>query len=118
MAKRKVSVFEIVWYTLCGLVALWGLTYITLGLIGKYASLPVKDNVLLNASKDFAKVFGLGFFEWGLIILAISAVAAIIVLCTTAKKFDREYEKQLRRQARRQGFTEVPAENAEIIDAE
>ena len=35
-ANRKVSIFEIVWYVLCGLIALWGLAFLTLGVIVRH----------------------------------------------------------------------------------
>ena len=31
--KMKITVFELVWYILMGLLAAWGLTFITLGVI-------------------------------------------------------------------------------------
>ena len=41
MAKKKlpVSLFELVWYPICALVILWGLTYVVLGLVNKYNDL-------------------------------------------------------------------------------
>ena len=35
-ANRKVTIFEIVWYALCGAIAAWGLTFITLGVIVRH----------------------------------------------------------------------------------
>ena len=39
MANKKklpVSIFELVWYPICALVIIWGLTYVVLGLVTKY----------------------------------------------------------------------------------
>ena len=115
--------FEFVWYILTGLVGAWGLTYIVLGLIAE--NLPVKkeDEGLVKVNGEFAKTFKLDFFGWGLIILAIAAVAAVIVLLFFSNKVDRDYEKNVRR-AQRMAQMEAEemkleeAEKEEAIDAE
>lgn len=109
---NKTKIFEIIWYSLCGAVALWGLTYTTLGVITRFTSV----EALIEADEVITNVFKLGFFGWGLIILSIAAVAIIIVLLINAKKVDREYEKTIRRQARRQGLSENAPTADEIID--
>lgn len=109
------NIFEIVWYSICGAVGLWGLTYTVLGLFAKYLNVNSENNVLLKGSNVIAEHFGgLGFFEWGLIILAIAAVAAVIVLLVGAKGVDREFEKKVRRQARRQALQE--STTTEVVD--
>ena len=100
MKKLKISLFEFIVYILSGALALWGLTYVILGLFGQYLEIGSDQNVLAKANESFAKVFGLGFFGWGLIILSIGAVLAIICLCVNAKKTDKEAEKAARRAAR------------------
>ena len=99
--KLKLSVFEIVWYTLCALVFLWGLTYIVLGLIANYANIPDADNELLKASNAYAGVFKMGFFEYGLIHVGVAWLLALVVLLVYSKKSDREFEKEQRRAALR-----------------
>ena len=99
--KLKLSIFEIVWYTLCALVFLWGLTYIVLGLIGMYAPIKPADNVIQQASDSYAKVFKMGFFPYGLIHVGVAAILALIVLLSCSKKSDREFEKEQRRAALR-----------------
>lgn len=112
---KKLSIFEIIWYSLCGALALWGLAYTTLGLIGSFIS-PL-DNPLKEASDVIAETFGgLGFLLWGLIILSVAAVAAIIVLLVFSKKYDREQEKALRRQARRLGINQEATEETQISE--
>lgn len=115
MAKkeRKLSIFEIVWYAVCGAVALWGLTYIVLGICARY--LP-DSNPLIGADAAFKKVFKLGFYYWGIIILVIATLAAIIVLLINAKKADRAYEKEQRRAARLASIRN--SETPSVIDAE
>ena len=75
--KRTVGlaqlIFEIIWYTLCGLLGLWGLTYIVLGIV--IQNLPITDEStgLAKVNEEFIETFKLDFFGWGLIILAIAA---------------------------------------------
>ena len=70
---------------------------------------------------DFAKTFKLDFFGWGMIILAIGVVAAVIVLLLFSNKVDRDYEKNVRRAQRlAQMEAEEMKEEAEapVVDAE
>lgn len=114
MAKSKKPIFEIVWYTITGAVALWGLTYVVLGTICSFIPL---DSGLAEANNAIVNNFGLGFLYWGLIILAIASLAAIIVLLSFAKRVDRDFEKKQRRSLRRSGLTESETTADEIIDA-
>lgn len=124
-AKRNVPlgqlIFEIIWYTLCGLVGLWGLTYIVLGIVIDYLPITANDEGLVEANIKFTETFKLDFFSWGLIILAIAAVAAVVVLILFSGKVDRDYEKNVRRAQRMaQLDAEMDAEMAEqeVVDAE
>lgn len=110
----KLKIFEIVWYTLTGAVAVWGLTYVVLGLIAAFYPATVDSNPLAQANKVIVNNFGLGFLYWGLIILAIGVVSAAFVLCIAAKSTDRELEKVQRRAARLAAQTKTP----EVVDAE
>ena len=92
--------FELVWYILCGLVGIWGITYIVLGLVAEYLPAKYADGDFVQANAEFAKTFKLDWFGWGLIILAIAAVAAVVVLLIFSTKVDREYEKKVRRAQR------------------
>lgn len=114
MSKRKckLSVFEIVWYSICGALALWGLTYVILGTCARL----LVDSDLNSANKVIAKTFGLGFLGWGLIIIAIAAVAAIIVLCSYAKKTDKEFEKAQRRAARLSAMQQSDSDVVDLVN--
>lgn len=117
--KLKVSIFELVWYILTGACAVWGVTYVVLGLVAKFYPATSENNPLGQADGKFADTFGLGFLYWGLIILAIAVVAAVIVLCLTAKTSDREVEKAQRRAARLALNEEAPkVEETKVVDAE
>ena len=100
MKKLNLSIFELVAYGIAAILALWGLTYIVLGLLGNYLNIAAEDNVLLKGSNALAKIFGLGFLGWGLIIVSIGALVAVLFLCINAKKSDKEAEKAARRAAR------------------
>ena len=106
MKKRKlpVSVFELVAYITTGLMGLWALTYICLGIACEFIS---SKSALYKANKSFS----LSFLNQGLIILAVAVVAAVVVLLVNAKKSDRDFEKAQRRAARL-------AKDNKVIDAE
>ena len=99
MAKKNklpVSIFELVWYPICALVILWGLTYVVLGLVTKYNNI----NALTEFNTNFTKQFGLSLYFWGLLIIAIGVVAGVAVMLIFAKTFDRATEREQRRSAR------------------
>ena len=98
MAKKKLplSLFEIVWYSICVLVMIWGLVYVILALIDGANDL--KD--LHKFMADFKKTFGLSLYFWGLIIFAIGVVAGVTVMILSAKTFDRAADREQRRSAR------------------
>ena len=117
--KLKLSLFEIVWYTLCALIFLWGLTYIVLGLIANYAPIPDADNELLKASNAYAGVFKMGFFEYGLIHVGVAWLLSIVVLLIYSKKSDREFEKEQRRAALRASARKsMGLEDEDVVEAE
>ena len=99
MAKKKlkVSIFELVWYILTGLLGAWGLTFITLGVIVRNLK-PGSD--LAEADAAWKAAMKTNYFTAGLILLVTGVVLAVIVLCIFAKSADREVEKQQRRAAR------------------
>lgn len=121
--KKKLALhpFELVWYILTGLVGIWGLTYIVLGLVAENLPVTSEDKDLVQVNGEFAKTFGLDFLGWGLIILATAAVAAVVVLLVFSNKVDRDYEKNVRR-AQRLAQLEAEEEKEEqeqqIVDAE
>lgn len=99
MAKKNklpVSIFELVWYPICALVILWGLTYVVLGLVTKYNNI----SALTEFNANFTKQFGLNLYFWGLIIVVIGVIAGVAVMLIFAKTFDRATEREQRRSAR------------------
>ena len=98
--KKELTTFEKACYPVCCALILWGLTYTVLGLIADNLAVPSAQNHLKQASDQIAKLFGLGFFGWGLIIFSIGTVIATIVLLSYARNTDRDYERAQRRAAR------------------
>lgn len=98
MAKKKLplSIFEIVWYSICVLVMIWGLVYVILGLIDGANDLTSLHKFMAN----FKKTFGLTMYFWGLIIFAIGVVAGVTVMIIYARTFDKAADREQRRSAR------------------
>ena len=118
MAKKKLplSFFEIIWYSICALVIIWGLTYVVLSLIEKYNDL----TSLHSFAVDFKKTFGLSLYFWGLIIIAIGVVAGVTVMIIYAKTFDRAADREQRRSARLSALKKeepvVATQQAEVVE--
>ena len=100
--KKKLPLHpaELVWYVICGLLGVWGLAYVVMGIIAENLPITTDESAFALANQEFARLFGLDWLGWGLIILAIAAVGASIVLLALAGKSDREYEKNTRRAQR------------------
>lgn len=112
--KLPVSVFELVIYIGFGLMALWGITYICLGIACNFISY---KSDLWGANEYLkATTSDLGFLKQGILVLTIAAVVIVTVLLLNAKKSDKEYEKSQRRAARLSQRTSsfVDAEVSEI----
>jgi len=119
MAKKKLplSIFEIVWYSICVLVMIWGLVYVILALIDGANDLTSLHKFMAN----FKKTFGLTMYFWGLIIFAIGVVAGVTVMIIYAKTFDKAADREQRRSARLSGLnkkeTKVVAEQQpEVVE--
>jgi len=97
LSGKALKIFEIIVYSISGAVALWGLTYIVLGLIATYGPL---DNPIEEFNAGFVKLFKLGLFDWGIIIFCIGMAVGIITLLIIATTVDKTNEKAARRAAR------------------
>lgn len=118
-SKLKISYFELVWYILCGLCVLGGLVDVLFGLLSQFLPLTKENNIFAQLEEGYKAAFGLGFLSWGLILIAIGIIAAVIVLCACSTKYDRESEKATRRAARLNRFkkdTEAPVIDAEVSE--
>ena len=104
--KLPLSIFEIVAYSVLGLLGLWGLVYIALGVSCEFISYKSELYVTNQSFGD------LGFLYQGFIIAGVALVVAVIVLLINAKQSDRDYEKAQRRAAR------LAKDNNPVVDAE
>lgn len=93
---KKVTIFEVVWYILCGLSVVTGLTFIVLGLFGQFGG---SGAVKLR-----------GFTTPGYICFIVGAICAVIVLIIFAKTNDKASEAAARRAARLGKPAEAKAE--------
>jgi len=123
MTKKKlpISIFEIVWYSICALVIVWGLVYVLLSVIDEYNDLASLHKFATN----FKTTFGLSLYFWGLIIIGIGVVAGVFVMILFAKTFDKALDREQRRSARLSAIkkddvvvSEQPAEVVEEKPAE
>ncbi len=107
--KRILStVLEIIGYVVGGLLGLWALVYIGLGIACefiRYDTAVAEANAKLN----------LGFLWEGLIILGAAAIFAVVILLVVAKQADRDFEKAQRRASR---LKKTPTVAPEVVDAE
>ena len=108
--KLPLSIFEIVAYSILGLLGIWGLVYVALGVSCEFISY---KSALSETNKSFGD---LGFLNQGLIILAVATVASVIILLINAKTSDRDFEKAQRRAARL--AKEPAATETQVVDAE
>ena len=118
MAKKKlpISIVEIIVYTLSGLMALWGLVYISLGLAVnflKYDNELVKTNAALIEGTN-----GMGFLQQGILVLFVGVIVAVVFLLGFAKVADRQYEKEQRRAAARFNRKNNQGEAVEVVEVE
>lgn len=119
MAKKfnlPISIFELVVYSLGGLLGIWGLVYISLGLAVNFLRY---DNQLVTTNAALvAGTNGMGFLQQGILILFCAVLVLVVFLLGYAKKADRQYEKEQRRAAartnRRFGKEEAVEEIVEV----
>ena len=118
MTKQKRNkIIELVIYSTCGALALWGLVYIVLGLFASYLPIPDSSNALKGADDVIRSHFGLGFFGWGMILFGVFAVVGAFFLVYFAKDVDKDYEKSQRRAARLRRNVAPEQKKEEVIDA-
>ena len=119
MAKKfnlPISIVELVVYTLAGLMAIWGLVYISLGVsvnFLKYDNQLVKTNAALIEGTN-----GMGFLQQGILVLFVGVAVAVVFLLSYAKVADRQYEKEQRRAAARFNRKNNAVESQEVVEVE
>lgn len=115
--RLPISIFELVVYVLSGLMAIWGIVYISLGIACNFAKY---DSGLIAVDAGLKNnTNGMGFLEQGILVLAIGVIVAVIFLLVNAKKADRIYEKEQRRKAARfNRGKRLSEEETTIVEAE
>lgn len=118
MKKAKVNRKEIVGYAISGVIALFGIVLIILGIVERHMDVVPSKNYLLNAEQKVMVALGvkIGFRNWGLIFLALGVVIAMIILCVAAKSADRENDRQLRRQQRASSAIDISSEVKKAVE--
>jgi len=84
--QLKLSIPEIVIYSVCGVLAVWGIVYIILGAACNFVS---NTNPIYTANLYLMTVAScLGFFDQGIIITSIAIVPIIITVLVCTKRKD------------------------------
>lgn len=115
MKKLKLSLFELIAYSILLLVGLWGLVYVSLGIACEFVS---TKTGIAGADKVLYSTFGIGFLWSGLIIMGSATLVAVVILLIYAKRSDRDYEKAQRRAARLKKKPEAAVVDAEVAPVE
>ena len=110
--KDKFSTKELVGYAISGVIAMFGLVLVVLGIVERNMSVSTEKNYLYQADQKVQTALSikLSFWEWGLIFMALGVIIAVIILCVFAKKADREVDRKLRRQARASSAIDINSE--------
>lgn len=115
--KDKVSKGEFAWYVVSGLIALFGLVLIILGIVERNMNIIPSKNFILQADEKVQNALHIfiTFRGWGLIFLGLGVVMAVITLCVNARKTDREVDRQIRRQQRANTVSDVNSEVKQAV---
>ena len=116
--KDRFTKKELVGYSISGVIALFGLVLIVLGIVERNMDVVPSKNFLLQADEKIqaALKIDLSFWEWGLIFMALGVLIAVIILCVCAKKADREVDRKLRRQQRAGSAIDISSEVKKAVE--
>lgn len=115
--KDKFSKKELVGYIIAGIIAMFGLVLVILGIVERNMNVVPSKNFLMQADQKVqtALKINLSFWEWGLIFMALGVIIAVIILCVCAKKADREVDRRLRRQQRSGNIVDINSEVKQAV---
>lgn len=96
MKKKKITVKELVWHIIGGVIWVCGLAWAVTGLVGSYLKV---GNGIDVAESDFIawSKINLSFEAWGFILLAIGTLILVINLFYFAKKADTDTDRASKR---------------------
>lgn len=112
--SKKLAKGEITVYAIAAFIALVGITFIIFGLIGSHY--PGKDSenwVSISEKAWLVNWSHIGYRWWGVILLLVGALVAVIGLTAYARSGDRDEERALRR---RQRLGVAPVQEVEAKD--
>lgn len=104
---KKISKKEIVWYSISGFIALVGLFFLVLGIVGENIPVVYSENWILYSEPLWLSNWsGMGYRYWGLILFLAGSLLAVVCLSVFARETDRDSERASRR-AQRLGIEKV-----------
>ena len=112
--SKKLAKGEITVYAIAAFIALVGIAFIIFGLIGSHY--PGKDSenwVSISEKAWLVNWSHIGYRWWGVILLLVGALVAVIGLTAYARSGDRDEERALRR---RQRLGVAPVQEVEAKD--
>ena len=113
--KLPISLFELIAYSLCALMAIWGIVYLVLAFAINF--LPY-DNELVKYNGYIISSSKMGLLAQGFLILGLAVVVAVVILLSYAKIADREFEKKQRRnQVRKSRLKEESEETVVEVES-
>ena len=101
--KKKTSLprKEIAWYVFASFLAVVGLTFIVIGIVGDHLPVKSSDNlVLISEAAWLSNWSHMGYRYWGIILLAAGTLIGCTALTMFARSGDRDSERALRRAQR------------------
>ncbi|MDO5330873.1 MAG: hypothetical protein Q4F15_05610 [Bacillota bacterium] len=114
-SEKKISKGELAAYIVSGLLVLWGLTFLGIGIAGDHLPSLYSENwVYLSESYWLTNWSGMGYRWWGLIITLVGALVAVITLNVSARVSGKDSERANRRKQRQ---LLNPVAEAEVVDA-
>lgn len=114
--EKSLSRKELAWYIAAGILLVWGLTFIVIGLIGDYYPALYSDNWVRTSENAWLTNWSnMGYFWWGMILAGVGVLMAVIVLTVSAREGEKDAERALRR-AQRLAIEQEPVEEKKDDD--
>ncbi|MBO4540499.1 MAG: hypothetical protein J5736_00785 [Bacilli bacterium] len=99
--KKKLPGKELAWYIVSGSIALIGLVFLIIGIIGSHYPGKESDNWVVESENAWLTNWSnMGYRWWGLILLGVGVLLGVVCLNVFARGGDRDEERALRRQQR------------------
>jgi len=120
---KKLRVSEFVFYIISLIIFLAGLAIVILGIVASYWREPGMSgsNTILQEEAKWIELVGtsiLNFRGMGFILIALAALIAIITLVVNADYFERQKDKEARKQLRKQKMDEMLAVDKSVSQKE